>query len=161
MKANTDRLALVVVSVATIASGVWVFWPLDPIHTTEVPDWSGVSATTKSLSRETLDIASFEPIWKEILTEPVAIAPPPPPPPTSELKPRQDVTLVATIVERGQSRAIVRVSGTIRRVLVGDRIGESLVTSIGDRQIELETDGRRAVIELPEPRGQTLIGARP
>lgn len=156
-----NRVSLAVLLLGLIAVTAWCLWPLKAIETTEAPDWSGVSAESRSPSREPIEIASFEPIWKEILSEPTAVAPPPPPPPVTDLKPRSDITLVATIVERGQSRAIVRISGSLRRVLVGDRIDEALVTSIGDRQIELETDGRRKIIELPEPRGQTLIGARP
>jgi len=68
--------------------------------------------------------------------------------------------LIATIVERGQSRALVRVNGESHRVLVGDRIDRSLVTAIRDREIEIETNGRRSVVKLASRDGSELLGAK-
>lgn len=145
-----------------ICVGIWSIWPLDPIEKTQEPDWSDLVSTAPKEPERSRDIASFEPIWQEILPDPVATKPPVQAPRSREpVEKRLDITLLATFVEQGQSRALINVSGEVQRVLVGDRVGRSLVTSIRDRSIELETNGRRTEIGLPERIGQELLGGRP
>ncbi len=160
---NEKRIGLNLTFLACfLGAGIWTFWPLDPIETTQDPDWSGLVSTAPQEPERSRDIASFEPIWQEILPDPVTTKPPVQAPRSREpIEQRLDITLLATIVEQGQSRALIDVSGEVQRVLVGDRVGRSLVTSIRDRSIELETNGRRTEIGLPERTGQELLGGRP